>query len=43
MMEVGVQTEAVTEEELDWDLSNKEDRETQTLPPNPTHFREYDA
>ncbi|KAK3857576.1 hypothetical protein Pcinc_036177 [Petrolisthes cinctipes] len=38
-MEVGVQTEAVTEEELDWDLSNKEDRETQTLPPNPTHFQ----
>ncbi|XP_071520428.1 uncharacterized protein [Panulirus ornatus] len=39
MMEVGVQTEAVQEEELDWDLSNHEDRETQTLPPNPTHFQ----
>ncbi|MPC21653.1 hypothetical protein E2C01_014648 [Portunus trituberculatus] len=39
MMEAGVQTEAVAEEELDWDLSNLEDRETQTLPQNPTPFQ----
>lgn len=41
MMEAGVQTEAVAEEDLDWDLSNREDRETQTLPQNPTFFREW--
>lgn len=40
MMEAGVQTEAVAEEDLDWDLSNREDKETQTLPQNPTFFRE---
>lgn len=41
MMEAGVQTEAVAEEDLDLDLSNLEDRETQTLPQNPTFFREW--
>lgn len=40
-MEAGVQTEAVAEEDLDLDLSNLEDRETQTLPQNPTFFREW--
>ena len=40
MMEASVQTETVAEEDLDWDLSNLEDRETQTLPQNPTPFRE---
>ncbi|KAF2348976.1 Transglutaminase-like [Trinorchestia longiramus] len=36
---VAVQTEAVQEDELDWDLSDRQDRETQTLPPNPTAFQ----
>ncbi|XP_042874319.1 kyphoscoliosis peptidase-like isoform X1 [Penaeus japonicus] len=39
MMEAAIQTEAVSEEELDWDLSGLVDRETQTLPPNATHFQ----
>ncbi|XP_063880201.1 kyphoscoliosis peptidase-like isoform X2 [Scylla paramamosain] len=39
MMEASVQTEAVAEEDLDWDLSNLEDKETQTLPQNPTPFQ----
>ncbi|XP_069975224.1 uncharacterized protein [Penaeus vannamei] len=39
VMEVAIQTEAVSEEELDWDLSGLVDRETQTLPPNATHFQ----
>ncbi|XP_064097723.1 uncharacterized protein LOC135209071 [Macrobrachium nipponense] len=39
MMDVGVQTTCFSEEELDWDLSDHVDRETQTLPPNPTPFQ----
>ena len=39
MLEVSVQTEEVSLDELDWDLSDHVDAETQTLPPNPTLFR----
>ncbi|XP_068216125.1 uncharacterized protein [Palaemon carinicauda] len=39
MMDVGVQTEEFSEEELDWDLSDHVDRETQTFPANPTPFQ----
>ncbi|XP_047502409.1 uncharacterized protein LOC125047906 [Penaeus chinensis] len=38
-MEAAIQTEAVSEEELDWDLSGLVDKETQTLPPNATQFQ----
>ncbi|XP_018016613.1 hillarin [Hyalella azteca] len=36
---VEVQTDEVQEDELDWDLTDLQDRETQTLPDNPTPFQ----
>lgn len=39
MNETSVQTEDLVEDDLDWDLSDHIDRETQTFPPNATHFR----